>query len=138
MTGLMQGKRGLIMGLANDRSLAWGIARKLSEAGAEILHDPASIDPVVGASGAISGLLAAAVMLHPRAWLVLVLPGRRVSLPVPVYVALGGWLGIQGLEAVAADLEAMVAWWSHLGGFVTGTILVLPFRHSRGQSGARP
>ena len=36
MTGLMQGKRGLIMGLANDRSLAWGIARALSEAGAEL------------------------------------------------------------------------------------------------------
>ena len=36
MTGLMQGKRGLIMGLANDKSLAWGIARKLSEAGAEL------------------------------------------------------------------------------------------------------
>ena len=36
MTGLMQGKRGLIMGLANDRSLAWGIAKKLSEAGAEL------------------------------------------------------------------------------------------------------
>ena len=36
MTGLMQGKRGLIMGLANDRSLAWGIAQKLSEAGAEL------------------------------------------------------------------------------------------------------
>jgi len=36
MTGLMQGKRGLIMGLANDRSLAWGIARQLSEHGAEL------------------------------------------------------------------------------------------------------
>ncbi|WP_296611481.1 enoyl-ACP reductase FabI [Sphingomonas sp.] len=36
MTGLMQGKRGLIMGLANDRSLAWGIAKKLAEAGAEL------------------------------------------------------------------------------------------------------
>ena len=36
MTNLMQGKRGLIMGLANDRSLAWGIAKKLSEAGAEL------------------------------------------------------------------------------------------------------
>ena len=36
MTELMKGKRGLIMGLANDRSLAWGIARKLSEAGAEL------------------------------------------------------------------------------------------------------
>jgi enoyl-[acyl-carrier protein] reductase I len=36
MAGLMQGKRGLIMGLANDKSLAWGIAKKLSEAGAEL------------------------------------------------------------------------------------------------------
>ncbi|WP_294047836.1 enoyl-ACP reductase FabI [Sphingomonas sp.] len=36
MTGLMQGKRGLVMGLANDKSLAWGIAKKLSEAGAEL------------------------------------------------------------------------------------------------------
>ena len=36
MTGLMQGKRGLIMGLANDKSLAWGIAQKLSEQGAEL------------------------------------------------------------------------------------------------------
>lgn len=36
MTGIMQGKRGLIMGLANDRSLAWGIAKKLREQGAEL------------------------------------------------------------------------------------------------------
>jgi len=36
MTGLMKGKRGLIMGLANDRSLAWGIARQLAQAGAEL------------------------------------------------------------------------------------------------------
>jgi len=36
MTGLMQGKRGLIMGLANDKSLAWGIARRLAEQGAEL------------------------------------------------------------------------------------------------------
>src|SRR5688572_10975025 len=36
MTGLMQGKRGLIMGLANDKSLAWGISKKLREHGAEL------------------------------------------------------------------------------------------------------
>ncbi len=36
MSGLMQGKRGLIMGLANDKSLAWGIAKKLREQGAEL------------------------------------------------------------------------------------------------------
>src|SRR5919106_134726 len=36
MTGIMEGKRGLIMGLANDRSLAWGIAKQLREQGAEL------------------------------------------------------------------------------------------------------
>ena len=36
MSGLMQGKRGLIMGLANDKSLAWGIAKQLAEQGAEL------------------------------------------------------------------------------------------------------
>ncbi len=36
MAGLMQGKRGLIMGLANDKSIAWGIAQALSNAGAEL------------------------------------------------------------------------------------------------------
>ena len=36
MTQLMQGKRGLIMGLANDKSIAWGIARALADAGAEL------------------------------------------------------------------------------------------------------
>ena len=36
MNGIMKGKRGLIMGLANDKSLAWGIAQKLHEAGAEL------------------------------------------------------------------------------------------------------
>lgn len=36
MTGLMQGKRGLIMGLANDRSLAWGIAKSLADQGSEL------------------------------------------------------------------------------------------------------
>jgi hypothetical protein len=36
LTGLMEGKRGLIMGLANDRSLAWGIAKSLGDAGAEL------------------------------------------------------------------------------------------------------
>ena len=38
MTGLMQGKRGLIMGLANEKSLAWGISKQLAEQGAELVE----------------------------------------------------------------------------------------------------
>ena len=51
MTGLMAGKRGLIMGLANDRSLAWGIAKALADQGAERMHDPTGIAAVPEARG---------------------------------------------------------------------------------------
>ena len=46
MTGLMQGKRGLIMGLANDKSLAWGIAQKLHEQGADINARRGQVTPI--------------------------------------------------------------------------------------------
>ncbi|EWY40981.1 membrane protein [Skermanella stibiiresistens SB22] len=101
----------------------------LGGAAGQILSDPGSLEPVVGASGAISGVLAAAVVLHPRSPLSIPLPGGvRFRLPVPVYVALGGWLGIQIMEAVTGGPDNTVAWWAHLGGFLTGAVLVAIFR----------
>jgi membrane associated rhomboid family serine protease len=67
----------------------------LAGAAAQILPDPGSLDPVVGASGAISGVLAAAIMLHPTARLRLSLGRRRIELPVSLYAAVAGWFGIQ-------------------------------------------
>jgi membrane associated rhomboid family serine protease len=99
----------------------------LGGAAAHIVSDPGSLDPVVGASGAISGVLAAAVMRDPRARLRLPLGHRRVVLPVPLLAAMGGWLGIQLAEAFSGDPEGTVAWLAHLGGFVAGMILVFPF-----------
>ena len=99
----------------------------LAGAGAQILSDPGSLDPVVGASGAISGVLAAALVLQPRARLVLPLGHRRVVLPVSLYAAVAGWFGIQLAEALTGGPDGAVAWLSHLGGFVAGIILALPF-----------
>ena len=62
----------------------------LAGAAAQILPDPGSLDPVVGASGAISGVLAAAIMLHPTARLRLPLGRRRIVLPVSLYAVGGG------------------------------------------------
>jgi membrane associated rhomboid family serine protease len=102
----------------------------LAGAGAQILPDPGSLDPVVGASGAISGVLAAALMLQPGARLVLPLGRRRIVLPMSLYAVVAGWLGIQLAEALTGGPDGTVAWLSHLGGFVTGMILALPFaRH---------
>jgi membrane associated rhomboid family serine protease len=98
----------------------------LGGAAAQVLSDPGSLDPVVGASGAISGVLAAAVMREPRARLRLPLGHRRVVLPVPLLAAMVGWLGIELAEAFSGNSEGTVAWLSHLGGFVAGMILVFP------------
>ena len=98
----------------------------LAGAGAQILSDPGSLDPVVGASGAISGVLAAALVLQPRARLVLPLGHCRVVLPVSLYAAVAGWFGIQLAEALTGGPDGAVAWLSHLGGFVAGIILALP------------
>ena len=70
MTGLMAGKRGLIMGLANDRSLAWGIAKQLREQGAELRRPPsfpavlAAVQPPAVLSYPSGALLQRAVR-HP-------------------------------------------------------------------------
>ena len=87
---------------------------------------------MIGASGAISGVLGAYLVLHPRKgiwmlfwWLVFVRTFR-----LPAFVVLGFWIGLQVLSAaVTADQEAGVAWWAHIAGFVAGALLIVPFRH---------
>jgi membrane associated rhomboid family serine protease len=98
----------------------------LAGAAVQILPDPGSLAPVVGASGAISGVLAAAIMLNPTTRLRLSLGRHRIVFPVSLYAAVAGWFGIQLAEALSGDPEGAVAWLSHLGGFGAGIILVFP------------
>ncbi len=85
--------------------------------------------PVIGASGAIAGVLGAYFFLYPYARVVLWFPFLLLPIffEVPAIAFLGFWVIIQINEATShllfSDEMATVAWWSHLGGFIAGAFL---------------
>lgn len=89
-------------------------------------HSPA---PLIGASGAVSGVLASYLLLYPRArvWILLFM---RIPLRIPAAWALGGWFALQLLSVLiaSADDEVQVAWWAHIGGFLAGLLLTFVLR----------
>jgi len=87
--------------------------------------------PMIGASGAISGVLGAYILLHPRATVrVLIFLGFFVTIAhVPALLALGVWFLAQLFEAVATPIDRPgVAFWAHVGGFVAGMALISLFK----------
>jgi membrane associated rhomboid family serine protease len=98
-----------------------------------LLHvavNPTSTIPAVGASGAVSGVLGAYLVLHPKVK-VLVLALSRIPIRLPAYIVLGGWIVMQIVSAAIAEPgQPGVAWWAHIGGFATGLLLIFPFRRS--------
>lgn len=86
--------------------------------------------PVVGASGAIAGVMAAYLLLHPRARL-LVLVAFRLPMVIPASLFVGLHVGFDILSVLLPDPEpeALVAFWAHLGGFAAGLGLVLVLRY---------
>ena len=90
------------------------------------LHSTA---PLIGASGAIAGVVAAYVILSPHVHLwVLVL--RIIPLQLPAYWAIGAWIGMNVVFAVI-NIDSSVAWWAHIGGLIAGAVLVI-FMRQRG------
>jgi len=91
--------------------------------------DPELVIPVVGASGAIAGVLGAYFCIYPYARVVLWLPVFLLPIffEVPAIAFLGFWIIIQFQNATSALLfdgvTVDVAWWAHLGGFVAGVFL---------------
>lgn len=90
---------------------------------------PHSELPLIGASGAIAGVLAAYLILHPRVK-VWVLALWRIPIKIPAAWALGFWILFQ-LGNLVLDPQGDVAWWAHAGGLATGAILIL-FMRRRG------
>lgn len=84
--------------------------------------DPNVDIPVVGASGAIAGVLAAYFFLYPLERVVLWLPPFFL-IHVPAIMFLGLWVIIQLDDATTSIGTENVAWWAHLGGFIAGSIL---------------
>ncbi len=87
---------------------------------------PDSQAPLIGASGAVAGVVVAYLMLHPRVkiW---VLALGRVPLRLPALWVLGFWVGLQVVNALIATTPD-VAWWAHVGGMLAGGVLILVLR----------
>ncbi|MEP3345731.1 MAG: rhomboid family intramembrane serine protease [Litoreibacter sp.] len=112
--------------------LAAGVAADFGQ----LLAAPDSAIPVVGASGAIAGIMGGYLLLFPRAKvdivLIFIIFFKVFSLPA--WVMLGVWFALQlfnGVASLGAD-GAGVAYWAHAGGFVVGLLLCLPLWLKRG------
>jgi membrane associated rhomboid family serine protease len=111
----------------------------------QVATDPDSVIPMIGASGAIAGVLGAYLVLYPRATVAVLLPFFFfIPLPVPAFVLLIFWFALQLFIGIASigmsEASQGVAVWAHVGGFVTGLILIVllrpfirrrPYRRSR-------
>jgi membrane associated rhomboid family serine protease len=87
---------------------------------------PDSQSPLIGASGAVAGVVSAYLILHPRVKLwVLVL--MRIPLRIPAWIPLVLWVGVQFLM-IFVETEDTISWQSHVGGIMAGAVLVLFLR----------
>ncbi|MGE0151101.1 MAG: rhomboid family intramembrane serine protease [Reyranellaceae bacterium] len=110
--------------------LLCGVAAAFTQA----VTDTASGVPMIGASGAISGVLGAYLLLFPHARVrVLVMFGIITVVHMRAIVVLGLWFVLQLVNAALAPVgeEGGVAFWAHVGGFVAGMVLMPVFRPAR-------
>lgn len=104
-----------------------------------IYFSPRSSKPVIGASGAIAGVMGAYYVMYPRAKILTFIPIFIIPwlIEVPAFLFLGWWFLLQLFSGTIAQVLPAsgegIAWWGHIGGFIAGVLLV-PFftRRSRG------
>ncbi len=118
--------------MGRGRYLAFYLLCGLAAAAAQTLAEPSSVAPMVGASGAISGVMGAYVVLYPRVRIhvlvVLIIFFARITLPA--WVMLGYWLLLQLFSGAltSGNHQGGVAFWAHVGGFLAGATLVGLFK----------
>jgi len=104
----------------------------LAAAAAQVISNPGSSMPMVGASGAIGGVMGAYIVLYPRVpvHMLLILGFYVTTVAVPAYFMLGYWFLLQliGGTASLASEGGGVAFWAHVGGFAAGALLIFVFR----------
>lgn len=115
------------------RFLFFYLACGVAAVAAQTLLNPDSALPLVGASGAIGGVMGAYAVLYPRMPVhLLVFLGFYIDrIVVPAYLMLGYWFALQLLAGIPAlgSTSGGVAFWAHVGGFLAGVALVFPFRN---------
>jgi membrane associated rhomboid family serine protease len=109
----------------------------IAAAAVQVWADPNSGVPMVGASGAIAGVLGAYLVLYPRATIAtVILPFFFWAFDIPAFLLIGFWFFLQLFSGVASIGYAVggsegVAWWAHVGGFTAGFLLVWLLRPRR-------
>jgi len=96
---------------------------------AQLVFEPFSRVPLVGASGAIAGVMGGYLLLFPKAKvdILLILIVYFRVFPIPAWIMLCLWFGLQLVNGVASDPDlGGVAYWAHAGGFVIGLIVTIP------------
>ena len=118
--------------MGHGRYLVFYLLSGVAAAAAQTFVNPSSPIPMVGASGAISGVMGAYVVLYPRVRVhMLVVLGFFITrIAVPAFLMLGYWFLLQllgGLPTIG-DEKGGVAFWAHAGGFIAGALLILLFK----------
>jgi membrane associated rhomboid family serine protease len=107
-----------------------GIAASL----AQVFSDPSSMVPTIGASGAISGVLGAYIVLYPRARVYTYIFPFGI-LMIPAIFFLGFWFLLQVISTsylLIGGAPSGIAYWAHIGGFIAGALMIYPLLKSRG------
>ena len=108
--------------MGHIKYLAFYLLCGVAAALAQTMMQPTSQLPLIGASGAVAGTIAAYLILHPRV-LVWVLAFRVIPLRVTATWILGLWVATQ-LFMILINRGDQVAWWAHIGGVVAGSLLI--------------
>lgn len=122
--------------MGHGRYLAFYLLCGSVAVGAQVLAEPQSSVPMVGASGAIAGVLGAYIVMFPHSRVLTLVPLFIfvTFIEIPAGILLGLWFAMQLLSGVGSLMVVQpedmggVAFWAHAGGFVTGVLLVFLFQ----------
>ena len=118
--------------MGHVRFLVFYLGCGAAAAAVQMAVSPNSTIPMVGASGAISGVLGAYLLLYPKVRVHALVPlgFYMTTMAIPAYVMLGYWILLQvlgGLPALGAQQSGGTAFFAHIGGFVAGLLLIKLF-----------
>jgi membrane associated rhomboid family serine protease len=123
--------------MGHGRYIVFYLLCGLAAVALQAVFSPQSRVPMIGASGAISGVLGGYLLTFPRARILTLLPIFILFylVEIPAYIFLALWFVLQFLQGtlhvltVGSLVKGGVAWWAHVGGFGTGALLIVFFRN---------
>ncbi|MBT8126822.1 MAG: rhomboid family intramembrane serine protease [Gammaproteobacteria bacterium] len=118
--------------MGHKRFIVFYLMCGLLAAMTQAMLDPASEIPMIGASGAVSGVLGAYLLLHPHARILVIIPiGFLIYTPwIPAFWVLGFWFVLQIFNSwLSASDAGGIAYGAHMGGFVAGMLLIPLFKY---------